>query len=176
MAANAVCEAILAGNRQHRPIYTTSHILGELVTLLLRYSYIITVQALDQIRNSPSVTVIHPDRVAFEAAVTALDRYDDQAILLVNHLTGVLADERDVDRLFAYNSDFRTLRFTLVPNDTGLVYVISSSKDSTRMKTSLPQFESTNPPLQAKAPRNLRSLAKVRITDSATFARTSVSK
>jgi hypothetical protein len=41
------------------------------------------------------VTVIHPDQVAFDSAVTQFDRYDDQAISLVDHLTGVLANERD---------------------------------------------------------------------------------
>lgn len=116
--ATAVREAILSGDRQYRPIYTTSHVLGELATLLLRYSHDITSRALDQIRNSPNVTVIHPDRVVFDAAVTQFDRYDDQAISLVDHITGMLADERDVDRIFAFDSDFRTLGFTLIPEDT----------------------------------------------------------
>ncbi|WP_122091409.1 type II toxin-antitoxin system VapC family toxin [Halalkalicoccus subterraneus] len=119
--ATAVREAILAGDLQYRPIYTTSHVLGELTTLLLRYSYDVASRALTQIRNSQNVTVIHPDRVAFEAAVTQFDRYDDQAISLVDHLTGVLADERDVEQIFAFDSDFRTLEFTLVPDDVGEV-------------------------------------------------------
>lgn len=115
--ATTVREEVLAGNRQYRPIYTTSHVLGELATLLLRYSHDIALRALTQIRDSPNVTVIHPDRVAFDAAVTQLDRYDNQAISLIDHLTGVLADERDVDRIFAFDSDFRILGFTLVPED-----------------------------------------------------------
>lgn len=119
--ATAVREAILAGNLQYRPIYTTSHVLGELATLLLRYSHDVASRALDQIRDSPNVTVIHPDRVAFDAAVTQFDRYDDQAISLVDHLTAALADERDVEQIFAFDSDFRTLGFTLVPDDVGEV-------------------------------------------------------
>lgn len=116
--ATAVREAILAGDRQYRPIYTTSHVLGELATLLLRYSHDIASRALNQIRDSPNVTVIHPDRVAFDAAVTQFDRYDDQAISLVDHLTGILADERDIEQIFAFDDDFRTLGFMLVPDDT----------------------------------------------------------
>lgn len=116
--ATAVQEAILVGDRQYRPIYTTSHVLGELATLLLRSSHDIASRALNQIRDSPNVTVIHPDQVAFETAVTQFNRYDDQAISLVDHLTGVLADERDVEQIFAFDSDFRTLEFTLVPDDT----------------------------------------------------------
>ncbi|WP_122088698.1 type II toxin-antitoxin system VapC family toxin [Halalkalicoccus subterraneus] len=115
--ATAVREAIHSGDLQHRPIYTTSHVLGELATLLLRFSHDIASRTLTQIRDSPNVTVIHPDRVAFDAAVTQFDRYDDQAISFVDHLTGVLADERDVDRIFAFDSDFRTLGFTLTPDD-----------------------------------------------------------
>ena len=119
--ATAVREAILAGDHQYRPIYTTSHVLGELATLLLRYSHDIASRALNQIRDSSNVTVIHPDRVAFDAAVTAFDRYDDHTISLVDHLTGVLADERDVNHIFTFDTDFRTLEFTLVPDDTGAV-------------------------------------------------------
>jgi hypothetical protein len=37
--------------------------------------------------------VIHPDWVAFDAAVTQFDRYDDHAISLVDHFMGVLAEE-----------------------------------------------------------------------------------
>lgn len=107
--------AILAGDLQYRPIYTTSHVLGELATLLLCYSHDVASRALHQIRDSPNVTVIHPDRMAFDAAVTAFDRYDDHTISLVDHLTGVLADERDVDHIFTFDTDFRTLELTLVP-------------------------------------------------------------
>lgn len=119
--ATAVREAILAGDLQYCPIYTTSHVLGELATLLLRYSHNIASRALHQIRDSPNVTVIHPDRIAFDAALTAFDRYDDQAISLVDHLTAILANERDVDHIFTFDTDFRTLQFMLIPDDTGEV-------------------------------------------------------
>ncbi|EMA54883.1 hypothetical protein C451_05930, partial [Halococcus thailandensis JCM 13552] len=36
-----------------------------------------------------------------------------------DQLTGVLADERGVEHIFAFDSDFRTLGFTVVPGDTG---------------------------------------------------------
>lgn len=64
------------------------------------------------------MTVIHPDRIAFDAALTAFDRSGDQAISLVDHLTGILTNERDVDYIFTFDTDFRTLQFTLVPDDT----------------------------------------------------------
>lgn len=117
--ATAVREAIHAGDLSYRPIYTTGHVLAELATLLLRRGHDVASRALGQIRNSPNVTVIHPDRAAFDAATTEFDRYDDHAISLVDHLTGVLADERDVNHVFSFDGDFRTLGFTVVPEDTG---------------------------------------------------------
>ena len=71
--------------------------------------------------------MIHPDQAAFDAATTEFNRYDDHDISLVDHLTGVLAAERDVDHVFAFDGDFRTLGFTVVPDDTG---ELSTSADS----------------------------------------------
>ena len=117
--ATSVRDAIHAGDLPYRPIYTTGHVLAEVATLLLRRGHDVTSRALGQIRNSPNVTVIHPDRATFDAATTEFDRYDDHDISLVDHLTGVLAVERDVDHVFAFDGDFRTLGFTVVPYDTG---------------------------------------------------------
>jgi len=36
-----------------------------------------------------------------------------------NEPTGVLADERDIEHVFAFDGDFRTLGLTLVPEDVG---------------------------------------------------------
>lgn len=48
----------------------------------------------------------------------AIDRYDDQDISLVNHATGVLGDERDVEHVLTFDpDDVRTLGFTAVPDD-----------------------------------------------------------
>jgi len=38
----------------------------------------------------------------------------------VDHTTGVLADEVDAEHIFAFDSDFRTLGFSLVPADINL--------------------------------------------------------
>ena len=117
--ATSVRNAIHAGDLPYRPIYTTGHVLAELATLLLRHGHDVTSRALGQIRDSPNVTVIHPDQETFDAAMTEFDRYDDHDISLVDHLTGVLAAERDVEYVFAFDGDFRTLGFTVVPYDTG---------------------------------------------------------
>ena len=119
--ATAVFDAIQNGTLPYRPLYTTGYVLAELVTLgLVRANYALAATALRRVRASPSVTVLHPDESSFAVACEEFYRYDDQNISLVDHATGVLADERDVEHVFTFDpDDFRTLGFTAVPDDTG---------------------------------------------------------
>lgn len=118
--ANAVFDGIKAGDLPYRPLYTTGYVLAELVTLALaRADYALAAAALRRVRASESVTVVHPDEPAFGAACDEFYR-NEQDISLVDHVTAVLADERDVEHVFTFDpDDFRTLGFTVVPNDTG---------------------------------------------------------
>ncbi|MFC6964996.1 type II toxin-antitoxin system VapC family toxin [Halocatena marina] len=118
--AQAVFDAIRAGELAYRPIYMSAHTLSELVTLILaRTGTAVAAEVLQTVRTSPNVTVLHPDAVAFDAACEQFEQYDDHDISLVDHLTGVLADERNVEHVFAFDSDFATLGLTRVPVDTG---------------------------------------------------------
>ncbi|QLH77285.1 PIN domain-containing protein [Halosimplex rubrum] len=97
----------------------TTHVLSEFATLALRYAGpAAAARAVERVRDSGLFTVVHPDPTAFDEACRALERYDDQRITLVDHLTGVLADRRDVARVFTFDSDFGTLGFTAIPSDT----------------------------------------------------------
>lgn len=110
--------AIAAGTLAFRPLYTTTHVLAELATLLERKrDHDAAVRGLCRIRNSAAFTVVHPSEAEFDAAVNQFERYDDQEITLVDHLSAVVAEERTVEHVFAFDSDFRTLGFTLVPAD-----------------------------------------------------------
>lgn len=119
--ARAVFNAIEAGDLVYRPLYTTGHVLAELVTLgLIRSDRALVAEALERIRSSPRVTVLHPSKATFATACEEFHRYDDQAISLVDHLTGVLANEHDIEHIFTFDpDDFHTLGFTVVPGDTG---------------------------------------------------------
>ena len=119
--ARAVMNAIRDGDLRFRPIYTTGYVLSELTTLLLRKkSHEKAMDTLQRVRESPVVTVLHPDAAQFDTVCREFGRFDDQQISFVDHTTGVLADDVNAEHIFAFDSDFRTLGFSLVPADINL--------------------------------------------------------
>lgn len=118
--ATKVFAALRRGDLPYRPIYTSQFVLSELATLALyKLGHETAVRGLNTVRESESFTVVPVDRVAFGAAARQFGSYDDQEISFVDHTTAVLADERDVERVFAFDGDFRTLGFTVFPEGTG---------------------------------------------------------
>ncbi|QSX00731.1 type II toxin-antitoxin system VapC family toxin [Haloterrigena alkaliphila] len=119
--AAAVFDAIASEGVQYRPLYTTTHVLAELSTLLARKrDHETAVRGLRRIRNSSAFSIVRPTEDEFEVACRQFERYDDREITLVDHLTAVLADERATDHVFAFDTDFQTLGFTLVPRDVDI--------------------------------------------------------
>jgi predicted nucleic acid-binding protein len=119
-AATAVFDGIRGGDYPYRPLYTTQAVLSELTTLTLyNLGHDDTVRALSAVRDSESFTILPVDRPTFAAAADQFTAYDDQQISFVDHTTAILAEDHDVGHVFAFDSDFRTLGFTLVPEATG---------------------------------------------------------
>ena len=117
--ANRIFEDVRRGELSYRPLYTSQAVLSELATLLLyKVDHETAARTLRAIRESESFTVLPVDEDVFAATAGQFEAYDDREISFVDHATSVLADERDVDRIFAFDSDFRTLGLTLVPEDT----------------------------------------------------------
>lgn len=114
-------EGIRTGDHLYRPVYTSRYILAETTRLLLyNVSHAAATTALTTIRQSELFTILDVDHERFERACGQFKQYDDQAITLVDHLSGVLAEARDVTHVFTFDpDDFRTLGFTAVPGDTG---------------------------------------------------------
>jgi predicted nucleic acid-binding protein len=120
--ATRVFEGIRTSDLTYHPIYTTQAVLSELATLCLyKLGHDTAVRALTAVRESDSFNILSVGRSAFEAATDQFGDYDDQEISFVDHTTAVLADERDIAHIFAFDSDFRTLGFSVVPADTGIV-------------------------------------------------------
>ena len=118
--ANAVFEGIGRNENPYRPLYTSTYVIDELATLILSHrNHSTAVEAVERILDS-SVTVVHPDRTDFESAYEKFVRYDDHEISFTDHMSGVLSEERGVEHVFSFDTDhFRTLGFTVVPDDTG---------------------------------------------------------
>jgi len=116
----AVFEAIGDGEAKYRPLYTSTYVLDELATLILSHrDHEAATAALERVRQSPT-TVIHPDTADFDHTCTQFARYGDHEISFTDHMTAVLAAERDVDHVFTFDpGHFRTLGCTAVPDDTG---------------------------------------------------------
>lgn len=114
-------EAIRSGDLAYRPLYTSQAVLSELATLALyKLGHGAAVTALNAVRKSGSINVLPVGRPTFEAAAAQFEAYDDRAISFVDHTTSVLAEERGVDHVVAFDDDFRTLGFGLVPADVSL--------------------------------------------------------
>jgi len=119
--ARALMDAIRDGDLRFRPIYTTGYVVSELATLILRKkNHQKAMETVRRIRDSSAVTVLHPDKSQFGAICDEFERFDDQQISFVDHTTGALATEYDTEYIFGFDSDFRTLGFTLVPADVDL--------------------------------------------------------
>jgi predicted nucleic acid-binding protein len=120
--ATAVFKDIGGGEREipYRPLYTSTYVLDELATLILsHHEHDAAVAAVERVRESPTA-VIHPDEEDFDTTCEQFARYDDHEISFTDHLSGVLADDRDIEHVFTFDPDhFRTLGFTAVPDDTG---------------------------------------------------------
>lgn len=113
-----VFEAIRDGELMYRPLYTSRYVLAELVAgLVTKATHAAALQALRTIREGQSFTVLEDTEERFETACANFEQYDDQEITLVDHHNAVLADEHDVEHVFTFDGDFRTLGLTVVPED-----------------------------------------------------------
>lgn len=118
--ARTVFDAIHRGELAYRSLYTSTYVLDELTTLIRRkHTHERAAATLDRIRLSDPMTLIHPSEADFDTACEQFACYDDHDISFTDHMTGALAADRDVEHIFAFDGDFRTLGFTLVPADTG---------------------------------------------------------
>lgn len=114
-AAVDVLDRIRSGDT-YAPLYTSDYVLDELSTLLQRKtSHDTAVRTLTAVRDSRAMEVVHVTPSDFEATAAEFERYDDQAIPFTDHATAVLAADRDVEHVFAFDDDFETLGLTVVP-------------------------------------------------------------
>lgn len=106
---------IQSGEAFHR-VFTSRYVLSEFATTML-YSvgHREAVNALETILDSETFNLLPIGPPEFTATWEEFQRYDDQDVSFVDQSSAVLAREHDVEHIFAFDSDFETLGFTLVP-------------------------------------------------------------
>ena len=118
--ANEILDAIRDRELLYGPLFTSRYVLAETATVLLYgVGHREAVDALTTIRESSSFNMLEVTTPIFERTAEQFGAYDDQEISFIDHLNGVLSDEFDIEHIFAFEEDFRTLGLTRVPVDTG---------------------------------------------------------
>jgi predicted nucleic acid-binding protein len=102
----------------YRPLYTSTYVVDELVTLLLsKGTTEYATAAMSRTLDSESVEVIEESRAEFEATRDRIERYDDRNVSFTDQLSAVQMRERNVSHVLAFDGDFGTLGFEQVPRD-----------------------------------------------------------
>ena len=100
------------------PLYTSRYVLVETTRLLLHHvDHATAVRALSAVCESALFSILEVDRTTFDRACEQFGQYDDQEISLTDHISALLAEDVSADRVYSFDSDFRTLGFGLVPAD-----------------------------------------------------------
>lgn len=119
-AAGAVLAGIRTGELPYGPVFTSRYVLSETATtILVGVGHREAVDALSTVRESSTFNVLEAGAGIFDRTAAQFEEYDDQTISFVDHMNSVLADEYDIDHVFAFDGDFATLGLTRVPIDTG---------------------------------------------------------
>lgn len=115
-AAQSFLRAVGRGDVPYRPLYTSTYVVDELVTLLQsRGRHEWATDAFEMVTDSENVVLLEEETDAFERAGEQFRDYDDHAISFTDHLAAVQMRIENVDHVFAYGGDYRTLGLDVVP-------------------------------------------------------------
>lgn len=108
--------AIRDGDLPYRPLFTSTYVVDELVTLLLsRGRRQWAVDALELLTGSDSVTVLDETAAAFDRAGEYVRQYDDAAISFTDHFCAVQMEQENVDHVLAFDGDYERHGLTVLP-------------------------------------------------------------
>ena len=98
------------------PLLTNQYVLDEVVSLLLsRADTDVAHEALNRVLAEETFRILDVEPGLVDRAVDQFREYDDQEISLTDHVIAEQARDYDIDHLFTYDGDFRTLGFTVIP-------------------------------------------------------------
>lgn len=114
--ASAFVDGIGNGEFPYRPLFTSTYVVDELVTLLQskgRGEW--AIDAYETLAASESITVLGETDEAFAAVGDRLRTYAGEEISFTDHLCAVLMERERVDHVFAYDDDYARFGLTVVP-------------------------------------------------------------
>lgn len=115
-AARAFVQAVGRGKIPYRPLYTSTYVVDELVTLLQskgRQEW--AVDAFEVLTASENVTLLPESIEQFDAVGDRLPDYAEHEISFTDHLSARQMDAENVEYVFTYDGDFETLGYTSIP-------------------------------------------------------------
>ena len=114
--ARAFFAGVRDGRLRARPIYTSEYVVDELVTTLLgRVGHDRASRALEALRETSLVNVLHVDGSTYELAVDRFLAYDDHDLSFTDHVIGVQALDRGVDLVVSFDQEFAALGLSTLP-------------------------------------------------------------
>lgn len=104
------------GELRARPLYTSEYVVDEVGTTLLgRADHERAARAVDYLRESRAIEVLHVDRSTYDRALDRFVEFDDQALSITDHVIGVQAGDRNVELVLSFDGDFAALGFSTIP-------------------------------------------------------------
>lgn len=117
--ARAFVRGIGSGRFPYRPLYTSTYVVDELVTLLsAKGTHGMATQAYEMLTSSEAIVLLREEREHFETAGERFLTFDDHDISLTDHLSAVQMDAEGIDHVFAYDADFAVLNRTVIPHSS----------------------------------------------------------
>lgn len=118
--ARAFVRAVGDGEIPYRPLYTSTYIVDELLTLLTtKGTHEMARQAYELLGTSESIVLLREDEAWFETAGDRFLEYDDHEISFTDHLAVVQMEAEGIDHVFTYDGDFAGLGRIVIPHSSG---------------------------------------------------------
>lgn len=109
-------DGVRDGSLRARPLYTSEYVVDELATTLLsRVDHDLASRALEALRESTLINVLHVDPSTYELAADRFLEYDDHDLSFTDHVIGVQARGRSADLVFSFDQEFAALGLTTLP-------------------------------------------------------------
>lgn len=114
--ARAFFRGVREDELRARPLYTSEYVVDEAVTTLLsRAGHDRAAQALEFLRGSSHIPILHVDPATYDAASEQFVAYDDQAASFTDHVIGIQAHEHSAEYVLSFDQDFEIFGLTTLP-------------------------------------------------------------